>query len=256
MAAKTRISNLKEMTLCSVLVAIIFSLSPESLLGVGGRLGTIAAITVVIVWGLKTFGQDQIVIAPEGQTAESHILQNCIALQLFIGVGFLLLSQSWQAAESVPARLAIGVSLSMFGYGLYRYLTDFFRREIFEHSQGNWIEGILLLPCAVVGTGLTYYLSIFLRLGPVLASGIVGVLASLLLHGHYDVLAYTAVFVGMSSSEVLPSVYHVFFASLVVWAVYVTSRRVYQGFGSRLGTMAAGSVLLAQLIVESAKGWL
>ena len=250
MAAKSRIGNLQEMFVCSVLVAVLFSLSTNSLVGVGGRLGTIAAITVVIVWGIKTHRRQWIMMANKYQIPGSDVLRNGVAFLLFIGTGTLLLYQAWQGAVSNTTRILLVLSVTVFAYGLYLHLIDFFKREIFEKSPDNFAQSVWLFPCAVVGTMLTFYLSYSLHLGPVIASGFVGAMAALLLQGPYAVVTYTAVFAGTSAPSLLPSYYHVFFTGVAVWAIYILCRRIYQGFGSRLGTIAAGSVLMVQFITR------
>lgn len=250
MAAKARISDFQEMTLCSVLVAILFTLSPQGLVGVGGRLGTIAAIAVVIVWGIKAPGVESSIDSRHKKhyISKIHLFRNAVAFIVFIGTGLLLFHQSWRGSDIGSTRLLLGLNLSVFVYGLYLHLRDFFTREIFEDSPDNLVQTVSLFPCAVVGTMLTYYLSATINFGPVTAAGTVGILAALFLDGPYAVLTYTAVFAGMSSPAILPSYYHVFLAGVVVWGVYIICRRIYQGFGSRLGTMAAGSVLIVQLL--------
>lgn len=54
MSAKNRITNPLEVCISCVLVALIFVGSSEALVGYGGRLGTIAAISVITVWGAKS----------------------------------------------------------------------------------------------------------------------------------------------------------------------------------------------------------
>jgi len=53
MSAKTRVASFKEMAFSCILLALIFMGSSNALVGYGGRLGTIAAISVITVWGLK-----------------------------------------------------------------------------------------------------------------------------------------------------------------------------------------------------------
>lgn len=54
MSAKIRMTNLWEMGISCILLGLIFVGSSEALVGYGGRLGTIAAISVITVWGAKS----------------------------------------------------------------------------------------------------------------------------------------------------------------------------------------------------------
>jgi len=53
MAARSRIRGFWDMSLCSVLTALLFTLTKGALVGIGGRLGTIAAIAVISTWGVR-----------------------------------------------------------------------------------------------------------------------------------------------------------------------------------------------------------
>lgn len=53
MAARARIRGFVDMTICSVLVAALFILTTNAFVGIGGKLGTIAAIAVLITWGVR-----------------------------------------------------------------------------------------------------------------------------------------------------------------------------------------------------------
>jgi len=100
-------------------------------------------------------------------------------------------------------------------------------------TRGDAADGVAV---AVAGP-LTYYLSTTLGLGPVLASALVGLLAALIA-GEQAAPAYCGSFVGMVSTAVLPTVAPVAAASLVAAAVFVASKRVFNGFGGKLGTTA------------------
>lgn len=55
MSAKIRMANFLEMGLGSILCGFVFIVSQNALVGYGGRLGTIAAISVITIWGTKEF---------------------------------------------------------------------------------------------------------------------------------------------------------------------------------------------------------
>ncbi|SET11287.1 hypothetical protein [Anaerobranca gottschalkii] len=70
MSAKTRMTNFIEMGLASLLSGFIFYVSQNALVGHGGRLGTIAAIAVITVWGAK-----QLVVLVQGYLKKSETLE-------------------------------------------------------------------------------------------------------------------------------------------------------------------------------------
>ncbi len=53
MSAKTRITTIWEMGIGALLSGVIFIAADKALAGHGGRLGTIAAIAVITVWGAR-----------------------------------------------------------------------------------------------------------------------------------------------------------------------------------------------------------
>ena len=95
-----------------------------------------------------------------------------------------------------------------------------------------------------MGTLLTYYLSIALGLGAVVASGLVGIIASLFLPTDLSIVAYTSAFAGMSSALVLVTYPMVIVSGVLVGGIFILTQPVYQGFGGKLGTIAACAVII------------
>jgi hypothetical protein len=107
-----------------------------------------------------------------------------------------------------------------------------------------------ILIIALIATPLTFYLSTIHGNGPVLASGVVGMLSGLVLHVIYPemgtnlaVVAICASFAGMSSREQLPNFGMVLLVALFTGVVFIFSTPHLGGAGGKLGTIAFGSVL-------------
>jgi len=147
-------------------------------------------------------------------------------------------------------QLTLMLLLGLFVYGLYLYVVSFFAREIHEPLVETQSENIKLLVTAMIATFVTYMLNVQLGFGAVVASGLVGLISSCLLPAPLSVMAYTGAFVGMSSATRFPNVWYTIVAGCVVGLVYILTRRVYQGFGGRLGTVAAVSVILASALLR------
>lgn len=60
MAARSRIKTFRDMTLCSLLVAALFILTKNAFVGIGGKLGTIAGIAVISVWGVRSLVEERL----------------------------------------------------------------------------------------------------------------------------------------------------------------------------------------------------
>jgi len=119
----------------------------------------------------------------------------------------------------------------------------------------------LQIPYASFGAAFTYYLSIEVQLGPVLAAGIVGLL------GHYlpcwirskslnsfSVAVYCGAFVGMSSAQVLPNEMMAAFGGALSGLGLILFRNHLNGIGGKLGSIAFASVLAVSFIYLSLYG--
>ena len=101
---------------------------------------------------------------------------------------------------------------------------------------------------------LTYYLSVDVQLGPVIASAGVGFVASyfVLFKSPFlkslPVPIYCGTFVGMSSNWLVADYFFVMYPGLVAGLIYVLTRDAMHGIGGKLGTIAFGGVVVVSLI--------
>ena len=86
--------------------------------------------------------------------------------------------------------------------------------------------------------------------GPVVANGLVGVVAAIFLPNKLAGITYTSSFIGMSSLEVIPSVGAAAMASLVVVLILLTTNQIYAGIGGKGGTTAALSTIITKTIIK------
>ena len=157
-----------------------------------------------------------------------------VAATLFVAVAAVSLG-----AGSVPNPLALataGLTGTLALDAGRREFRDAFVGETVEHTRIERSDAADALAVAIAGP-LTYALSVSLGLGPVVASALVGLLAALTV-GEQAAPAYCGTFVGMVSSAVFPTLGPVAAASLVAAVVFVLAKRVFNGFGGKLGTTA------------------
>lgn len=114
--------------------------------------------------------------------------------------------------------------------------------------EKDWRELITAAVLGCVGSVIVYALSSVSNLGPTVASGVVGLLASKFLKNRYSLIVYTGAFVGMSSPEVLPTIWTAGLAGLFAGLLYEVMEGVWEGIGGRLGTMAATAVIVTILL--------
>ncbi len=109
------------------------------------------------------------------------------------------------------------------------------------------LHDVAVFSGVVGGAVITYALSISLGLGPVVAAGFVGIMATLTLR-RYDVPIYCGAFVGMACSSLLHGYEHLLLASGVAGAVFLLAKPVFNGFGGKLGTIAFIGCISAALL--------
>ena len=164
---------------------------------------------------------------------------------------FVVLAAFRLGAGPVPTAVAVA-SAGLVG----TVAIDAGRREFRDAFFGETVEAAHLersdaadaLAVAAAGP-VTYYCSISLGLGPVVASALVGLLAALTV-GEQAAPAYCGTFVGMVSTGVFPTLLPVAAASVVAAVVFVLAKRVFNGFGGKLGTTAF--VGCAAVVIPSA----
>jgi len=121
----------------------------------------------------------------------------------------------------------------------------------FSHpSVPGWDVGWSIVVVAILAAVATYCINHYLKHGAVMASGIVGLVAGLLLPvlvpeigGTLAVVAICASFVGMSSAKHFPNAVPVAVAGLFIALVFIYSAPYLGGAGGKLGSMAFGSGL-------------
>ena len=114
----------------------------------------------------------------------------------------------------------------------------------------------LIIPAAVIsGALLTYYMSIDLKLGPVLAAGISGLIGVYLpCVFRYDWLKpipapfYCGAFVGMCSPFIVTGYSYLLLAGAFSGVIYLLIIDHFNGVGGKLGSIAFGGVALVSLI--------
>ena len=99
-------------------------------------------------------------------------------------------------------------------------------------------KNILSFVAVVAGALLSHWINVDLKLGLVVGSAIVGLLAAVLVPD-YAAAAYTGSFVGMAGIKLLPGYPQLAIAAVVAGIVYILALTVFGGFGGKLGTIAA-----------------
>lgn len=107
-----------------------------------------------------------------------------------------------------------------------------------------------ILIYSILSASITWYLNHVMGYGNVVASGLVGVIAAILLPGPVAAATYTASFVGMSAMTVITSIFEAALGGIVVGVVWIFTEEVYAGLGGKGGTTACLSVHITRLITK------
>lgn len=116
-----------------------------------------------------------------------------------------------------------------------------------EEQRFDFPKDTLSFLSLFIGTLITYWISVTLGLGAVIASGLVGVFAAAFLKP-YAAPIFSGTFVGMASSQVFdyPTIA---LAGAIAGLVFVVGKHVFNGFGGKLGTTAWAGCVFAALLV-------
>lgn len=109
-------------------------------------------------------------------------------------------------------------------------------------------ENIKILIVTTLASSITWYMNNSMGFGPLIANGIVGLIAAFLFNPKFAVACYTASFVGMSAISVLPSIMLSGLGGLLVGIIGISSSEIYSGMGGKGGTTAAFSTGLVRII--------
>lgn len=128
-------------------------------------------------------------------------------------------------------------------------LIDHYRNLISQEIKTNK-KSLYILICSFLGVTLTWFLNHEIGYGPVIANGLVGVLAGIFLPNDLAAITYTSSFVGMSSLAVIPSLAAATLASIIVCLVFLITAEIYLGIGGKGGTTAALSTIITKAITS------
>jgi len=117
-------------------------------------------------------------------------------------------------------------------------------------SVPGWDVGWIIVLVSIVSAVITYAINHYLKHGAVMASGVVGTVAGLILPalfpeigGSLAVMAICASFVGMSSTKHFRNAWPMVAAGLFIGLIFIYSSPYLGGAGGKLGTMAFGAGL-------------
>lgn len=166
---------------------------------------------------------------------------------------------TWEASNlSVPVTVILGVWLLGIVFESVREWRSAYMGESTE-QRFDFPNDTASLFYVTVGAILTYWISIDLGQGAVVASGLVGIYGAVVLKP-YAVPLFCGSFVGMASPGLLDH-QGVLLAGVIAGIIFILGKHVFNGFGGKLGTIAfAGCIIVAAatgnpLLSSPVPGW-
>lgn len=150
-------------------------------------------------------------------------------------------------AGSVAAGALVLLALCGLGIGLrfeWRYLRG-------RTGRTSVVDGAVNAVAILGGTLLTLAAAIELGLSPIVAAGLVGVLATITVPTR-AVPVYCGAFVGMTSPVLFGTYFHAAIAAAIASVVFLASEPAFHGVGGKLGTTAFVGVTATVLAVSGA----
>jgi hypothetical protein len=108
---------------------------------------------------------------------------------------------------------------------------------------------VYILMCSLAGAIFTWFLNHKLGYGAIVANGLVGIVAAILLPTSLSSVTFTSSFVGMSSTAVIPSLSAAALGGLIVGLIIMSTKEIYAGIGGKGGTTAALASLITKTIL-------
>ena len=107
-----------------------------------------------------------------------------------------------------------------------------------------------VLLCSLIGVTFTWFINHKMGYGAIVANGLIGVVAAMLLPNDLAGITYTSSFVGMSSLNVIPSIQAAISGGLIVGIILMATADIYEGIGGKGGTTAALSTIITRSIIR------
>lgn len=170
----------------------------------------------------------------------------------YIFISNIILILAFINTDLILNRLLIFMIMAFLGIALkdhFYEIKDLVKKGSITRENFN-LENIKILIGCPLAAVISWYINHELAYGPMIASGIIGVIAALLFSPKEAGAYYIASFIGMSSQFVVPSMFISGIIGLLAGFIIIFSQEVYAGIGGKGGTIAAFSTQLVRVILS------
>ncbi|WP_373056200.1 hypothetical protein [Zunongwangia sp. H14] len=168
---------------------------------------------------------------------------------------FILLHLSFLGAifyERMDTLLLIGILVLIAGLVSIAYFKA--PRE----EEAHFFEDLYHIIFVTAGCAATFYLNRKLELGPVIAAGLTGSIASFIPNGfraknnfilEIPAAVYCGAFIGMTGPQVTTDWNFILLAGFITGVLYIASKNIFRGYGGKLGSVAFGGVAITSIFL-------
>lgn len=160
-------------------------------------------------------------------------------------VGTIILILAFMTTEVLLGKVLLFIIATFFATALFihfRELEDYKQKEI-------EIEYFKVLVGVFISAAVTWYVNHRLGWGPIIANGLIGLIASVLFPKEAGAY-YVASFIGMSSQAVVPSMMLSGIIGIITGFAIIFSQEIYEGVGGKGGTIAVFSTQIVRMIMN------
>ncbi|MDT0644670.1 hypothetical protein RM553_17655 [Zunongwangia sp. F363] len=127
-----------------------------------------------------------------------------------------------------------------------------------REEEEHFLEDLYHILFVMAGCAATFYLHHKADLGPVIAAGITGSIASYIPHfcrtknsftQEIPAAIYCGAFIGMTGPEVTKDWSFIILAGFITGVFYISSKNIFRGYGGKLGSVAFGGVAITSIFL-------
>lgn len=160
-------------------------------------------------------------------------------------VGTIILILAFNTTEVFLGKVLLFIIAVFFATALFNHF-----RELEDYEQKEIeIEYFKILVGVFISAAITWYVNHHWGLGPIIANGLIGLIASILFPKEAGAY-YVASFIGMSSQVVVPSMLIAGIIGIITGFAIIFSKEVYEGVGGKGGTIAVFSTQIVRVIMN------
>ncbi|MDT0685961.1 hypothetical protein [Autumnicola psychrophila] len=133
-----------------------------------------------------------------------------------------------------------------------------------REEEEHFFEDLYNIVFVVIGCIITFFLNQKIQLGPVLAAGLTGTVASFIPNffrrkknfiKEIPAAIYCGAFLGMTGPAVTENWKFILLAAFITGVFYISSKNIFQGYGGKLGSVAFGGVAITSTFLFLISEW-